>query len=553
MAGRDQDEEAFPRFDEARMNALASRSSVRLERYQAGQTLFRAGDPHAAFFVVKSGEVEIVDQSTEPPRSVTTYGPGQFTGEVAQQTGAAPLFDAVARTDCEVYVILPDVLRETINKDPVLGDIILKAFLARRRQHRDPGESGDSAGPRLIGSRSSQDTFRLRDFLTRNRLPFSYLDLESDPRAAQILGQAGLTEADTPVVICGRNTLRNPSERQIADVLGLRQPLEPKVFELAVIGAGPAGLAAAVCGASEGLSTVVLERSGPGGQAGRSMRIENYLGFPTGVTGDELIEGAVVQVCKFGATLSVPSPVAGLSFDGAHAVLRLDCGETVRAKCVLIATGTDYLSLDVPGCESLAGRGVYYAASFNEVSLCHGADVVVVGGGNSAGQAAVFLAGQARKVFVLNRGDALDKSMSSYLARRIEQMPNIEVLAHTEVRHLSGEGRLDAVGVVDNRTGAKRTLATPALFSFLGVKPRTDWLPPEIERDAKGFVRTGSDLKGSPRWSAWRPPFPLEASRPGVFAAGDVRSGSAKRIASAAGEGATAIQFIHEALRLDKT
>ena len=294
---------------------------------------------------------------------------------------------------------------------------------------------------------------------------------------------------------------------------------------------------------------MVLERTGPGGQAGRSMRIENYLGFPTGITGGELAERAVVQANKFGARLPVPTPVTRLTFDNAYPVLHLDGGETVTAKCLLIATGADYRRLGVEGCEPLEGRGVYYAATPTEAQLCRGADVVVVGGGNSAGQAAVFLAGQARKVYLVVRGDDLYKNMSSYLAQRIEQTPNIEVLLNTEVRRMSGDGHLSEVELVNKKTGEARTIETPALFSFIGAVPRTDWLPPEIERDAKGFVRTGPALAQSPHWTARRQPFLLETSRAGVFAAGDVRSGSVKRVASAVGEGAMAVQFVHEYLK----
>ena len=288
--------------------------------------------------------------------------------------------------------------------------------------------------------------------------------------------------------------LRNPSNRELAEALGIRQPLEQVVYDLIVVGAGPAGLAAAVYAASEGLNTVVLERTGPGGQAGRSMRIENYLGFPTGVTGSELAERAVVQAGKFGARLPVPTPVTGLTFENMYPVLHLDGGETVTAKCLLIATGADYRRLSAEGCEQFEGRGVYYAATRTEEPLCRGAEVVVVGGGNSAGQAAVFLAGVARKVYLVIRGDDLYQDMSSYLAWRIEQTPNIEVLLNTEVRRMSGDTHLSSVEIVNNKTGEVRTLETPALFSFIGAVPRTDWLPPEIERDAKEFVRTGAAL-----------------------------------------------------------
>ena len=343
--------------------------------------------------------------------------------------------------------------------------------------------------------------------------------------------------------------LRNPSNRELADALGLRRRLEQTVYDLVVVGAGPAGLAAAVYGASEGLRTVVLEQSAPGGQAGRSMRIENYLGFPTGITGGELAKRTTVQANKFGARLSIPSPALGVTFENMYSVLHLEGGEIVTAKCLLIATGADYRLLQVEGCREFEGRGVYYAATPLEAQMCLGSEVVVVGGGNSAGQAVVFLAGQVRKVYVLIRGDDLGKNMSSYLVHRIEQTPNVEVLRNTEVRRMSGDGHLDAVEIVNNKTGETRILKAPAVFSFIGATPRTDWLPGEIEKDDKAFVRTGPRLAASPHWNIPRDPFLLETSRRGVFAAGDVRSGSIKRVGSAVGEGAMVIQLVHEYMK----
>jgi thioredoxin reductase (NADPH) len=321
------------------------------------------------------------------------------------------------------------------------------------------------------------------------------------------------------------------------------------VYDLVVVGAGPAGLAAAVYGASEGLRTVVLETSAPGGQAGSSMRIENYLGFPTGVTGSDLADRAILQANKFGAHLSVPTPVKRLDFENAYTVVHLDGGESVTAKCLLIATGADYRRLGVEGSDRFEGTGVYYAATIAEARLCAGCDVVVVGGGNSAGQAAVFLAAHTRRVLLLLRGDDLYKKMSSYLARRIEHTPNIEVHRNTTIRRMNGDKHLASVDMVNSRSGEERTVETPGVFSFIGADPRTGWLPAEIERDSKGFVRTGTDVAQSQYWTARRGPFLLETSRAGIFAAGDVRSGSSKRVASAVGEGAIAVQLVHEFLK----
>lgn len=547
MAEHDLQSVAFPKLNKAQMAALDRCLLTRRQRYRDGETLFKVGDRDFKFFVVKSGRVEIVDESGETPRTIAVQGPGEFTGDVAQLTGGPAIVNAIARGDCEVYEVSPDALRKLINDHPELGDVILQAFIARRQLL---SESGEFVGLRVIGSRYSRDTFRVREFLAKNRVPFTWFDLEADPQVKELLKRFGVSENDTPVVAWGNKLiLRNPANLELAEALGIRRPLEQTTYDLAVVGAGPAGLAAAVYGASEGLNTVVLERTGPGGQAGRSMRIENYLGFPTGITGSELADRAAIQASKFGAQISVPTPVTALTFDQAYSVLQLEGKETIVAKCVLIATGADYRRLTVEGCERFEGCGVYYAATPIEAQLCRGSDVVVVGGGNSAGQAAVFLAGQVRKVYLVIRGDDLYKNMSSYLACRIEDTPNIEVLRNTEVRRLVGDGYLTSVELIDNKTGETRTIRAPALFSFIGAIPRCDWIPPEIERDDKGFVRTGLAVAQSPHWTAKRQPFLLETSRPGVFAAGDVRAGSIKRVASAVGEGAMTVQFVHEYLK----
>ena len=538
---------AFPTLDESQVAELGRCTTAAPKRYRDGQTLFTVGDRDFNFFIVKSGEVEIVDHSGDEPRILTIHHQGQFTGDISHLTGTPRVVSAIARGDGELYEISGEALRRVLNQCPALSDIILQAFIARRQLMR---ESPDFTGLRVIGSRYSADTFRVRDFLAKNRVLFTWVDVETDPQVDQLLKQFGVTETDTPVVACShRLLLRNPSNRQLADAIGLHQPLEQTLYDLVVVGAGPAGLAAAVYGASEGLRTVVLERTAPGGQAGGSMRIENYLGFPTGLTGSELTDRATLQAAKFGARLSVPTAVTHLAFEATYPIVYLDGGETVTTRCLLIATGTDYRRLNAEGCEQFEGTGVYYAATPNEARLCRGAQVMVVGGGNSAGQAAVFLAEHARQVLVLIRGDNLYKNMSSYLARRIEQTANIELLCNTTVRRLSGDSYLSAAEIINNKTGQAWTVETPAVFSFIGAIPQTDWLPPEIERDTKGFVRTGMALAQSPHWIARRPPFLLETGCPGVFAAGDVRSGSVKRIASAVGEGAMAVQLVHEYLK----
>ncbi len=538
---------AFPTLDESQIAELARCTTATPKLYRNGQTLFGVGERNFKFHVIKSGEVEIVDYSGDVPKTVTVHHAGGFTGDISHLTGNPSVVGAVARGDCDVYEISGDALRQALNQCPAVSDIILQAFIARRQLLH---KSADFTGLRVIGSRYSADTFRVRDFLAKNRVLFTWVDVETDPQVDRLLKQFGVTEADTPVVACSHMLLlRNPSNRELAERIGIRQPLEQAVYDLTVVGGGPAGLAAAVYGASEGLRTLVLERTAPGGQAGSSMRIENYLGFPTGLTGSELADRAILQANKFGARLSVATPANSLMFDKTYSVVRLDGGETVTTKCLLIATGVDYRRLGVEGCEQFEGRGVYYAATIAEAQMNRGAQVMVVGGGNSAGQGVVFLAQHARHVLLLIRGEDLYKNMSSYLARRIEQTANIEVLYNTTIQRMRGNGSLSSVEIVNSKTGQERTVETPAVFSFIGAVPRTDWLPPEIERDAQGFIRTGAALAQSPHWTAKRQPFLLETSRPGVFAAGDVRSGSAKRVASAVGEGSMAVQFVHEYLK----
>src|SRR6266404_4442968 len=547
MAEQDLNTIAFPTFDAAQMGKIERYANGPPKKFKAGQALFRVGDRDVKFFVIKFGEVEIVDESGDKPKTIMAVGAGQFTGDVGHLTGDPKVVSCVARVDSDVYEISVEVLRGILNQDPQLSDLILQAFIARRQLMRT---SGDFIGLRVIGSRYSRDTFRVRDFLAKNRVLFTWMDLEGDPAVSKVLEQFGVSEADTPIVACAsRVLLRNPSNLELAEAIGIRRPVEHTVYDLAIVGSGPAGLAAAVYGASEGLNTVVLERTAPGGQAGSSMRIENYLGFPTGITGSDLADRAVLQADKFGARISIPTPVTNLTFDKVYSVLGLEDGETVVAKCLLIASGAEYRRLGVEGCDRFEGCGVYYAATPNEAQMCRASDVVIVGGGNSAGQAAVYLSQNARKVFLLIRGDDLCKSMSSYLAHRIMNTPNIEILRCTEITRMNGDGHLGSVEILSKTTGEKKTLQTAALFSFIGATPRTDWLPAEIEKDEKNFVRTGIDLVESPHWTLKRQPFLLETSRPGVFAAGDVRSGSVKRVASAVGEGSMAVQFVHEYLK----
>ena len=501
---------AFPKLDAGQMASLDTCPLTALRRYRPGEKIFETGERDCKFIVIKTGEVEIIDDSADAPRTLAVLGPGEFTGDVAQLTGAPTLVTAVARTECEVYVVSQEALRQLINMHLELGDLSC-AFLARRQLLR---EGMGFAGLRVIGSRYSRDTFRVRDFLAKNRIPYTWLDLETDPQVKELLARFGVGEADTPVVTWGhRVLLRNPSDRELAEALGLRRPLPQTVYDLVVVGAGPAGLAAAVYGASEGLNTLVLERTAPGGQAGRSMRIENYLGFPTGITGGELAERAVVQANKFGAHLWVATGVVGLRFETVYQVLELDDAQTVSAKCLLIATGADY-RLDARAAKVRCG----VSATPTE------ARVLGIGGRSRRRRqlrraGGVFLAA-VRKVYLVIAATASPGHVD-HLAHRIEQAPNIEVLLDTEVKEMMGGEYLAAVKLVNNKTGEERVIETPGLFSFIGAVPRSDWLPPEIERDAKGFVLTGPAVGDAARAGARRPPL-LETSRPGVYAAGDV-------------------------------
>jgi thioredoxin reductase (NADPH) len=516
----------------------------------AGQVLFRAGDTSNDFIVVLEGEVEVVDDFAGEARTMGVMRAGRFVGDLNMLTGQAIYLSAVVREGGEVLAIPRERLKEVVTEEPNLSDIILKAFLARRSWGMRTG-----LGLRIIGSRHSGDASRLRGFAARNRLPHVWIELEEDPKSEALLKEFGAEPSETPVTIWqGKDVLKNPTNAELARVIGLKVDApRQRTYDLVVVGAGPAGLGASVYGASEGLSTLALESVALGGQAGTSSRIENYLGFPAGLSGFELATRALVQADKFGARSTVPQEAVGLKSEDGHYRIGLFEGGEVAARSVIAATGARYRRLEVPRLARFEGVSVHYAATEAEVQPFEGEEVVVVGGGNSAGQATVFLAGRTRRVQLLIRGDDLGKGMSRYLVDRVMEARNVELLANTEIRDLVGEDRLDRVMVEDNRSGARRTLEARALFVFIGAEANTGWLQGAVELDERGFVLTGRELDGcaleGDYWqSLSRQPYLLETSLPGVFAAGDVRSGSIKRVASAVGEGSMAVRLVHQYL-----
>ena len=537
---------AFPKLNEAQIAMLAARGRRRAVR--AGDVLFAEGDRGFCFYVVTSGAIEIFEGSRGEPHTVAVHHPGEFSGDVDMLSGRTALVTARIAADGEVLELSASALREAVDEEPELGEIVVKAFLMRRSLLLSDGFEG----VKIIGSRFSVEAHALRDFATRNAIPFTWIDLEGDPQAEQLLRQFGIPASDTPVVIGREGKFhRRPTIAGLAECAGLTVTLDPaQVHDLVVVGGGPAGLAAAVYGASEGLDVVVLERMATGGQAGTSSRIENYLGFPAGISGAELTRNALLQAQRFGARITVPGDVARLGIEQGVRIVTLADGTRLKTRCVLVATGVCYRRLDLPRFTEFEGAGIYYAATDMEARLCRGDDVIVAGAGNSAGQAIVHLSRHARTVHVVCRGDDLGKSMSRYLVDRVEHIENVIIHRGAVVSAVEGDGHLSAVRITD-KSGGEQHVDTPALFLFIGADANTGWLDGCVDLDAKGFVLTGPALPratvDTPRWGAVkRAPFLLETSLPGVFAAGDVRSGSVKRCASAVGEGAIAVSFVHQ-------
>ena len=541
-------EQTFPTLTPAQSERIAAHGRVR--PVLAGEVLVEAGQPVIPFFLVKAGRLEAVRPSGTGETRIAEQGPGQFTGEVTMLSGRRALVRIRAIEPGEVIELDRENLLALVQTDSELGEIIMRAFILRRVELIAHG-LGDVV---VLGSNHCSATLRVREFLTRNGHPYSYIDLDRDAGVQELLDQFHLGAEDVPVLICrGEVVLRNPTNQQIADCLGFNEGIDPsQLRDLVIIGAGPAGLAAAVYGASEGLDVLVLESNAPGGQAGASSKIENYLGFPTGISGQDLTARAYTQAQKFGAQLLIAKGASRLACDRKPYALEIGGGPRVPARTVIIATGAEYRRLALPNLSQFEGAGMYYAATFMEAQLCAGEEVVVVGGGNSAGQAAVFLAQTARHVHVLVRSDGLAESMSRYLIRRIEDNPAIDLRTHTELTSLEGSDHLERVRWRDNETGDTETRDVRHVFVMTGASPNTHWLDGCIALDEKGFIKTGPDLSPeeltAAQWPLARAPFLLETSLPGVFAVGDVRGGNIKRVASAVGEGSIAVAFVHQVL-----
>ena len=508
------------------------------------------GDTSVPFFVVSTSEVEIVRPFGTYETLITVHDPGEFTGEVNMLSGRRSLVRARATKPCEVIEVDHQQMLNLIQSDAELSDILMRAFILRRVELIAAGV-GDIV---LVGSAYSAGTLRIKEFLMRNGHPYSYIDLERDPDVQNLLDSFQISTNEIPVLICrGQLVLRNPGNQEIADCLGFNESIDQtQVRDLVVIGAGPSGLAAAVYGASEGLDVLVLETSSPGGQAGSSSRIENYLGFPTGISGQELASRAYLQAQKFGADMLI-AKATRLICDRKPYIIELENADRISTRTVLIATGVQYRKLPLENLLRFEGAGVYYGATFVEAQLCGGEEVIVVGGGNSAGQAAVFLAQTAKRVHMLVRSTGLVASMSRYLIRRIENTPTIILRPQTEIVAVEGSDHLNSVYWRNNQTGKTEKHEIRHIFVMTGADPNTSWLNGCIALDSKGFINAGPDLLpenlSAAGWPLARQPYLLETSLPGVFAVGDVRGGSIKRVASAVGEGSIAISFVHKVLQ----
>jgi thioredoxin reductase (NADPH) len=541
-------EKIFPKLTPEQINRTAAYGLTR--SVQSGEVLIEQGETSAPFFVVVTGEVEIVRPFDDRETLVTVHSYGEFTGEVNMLSGRRSIFRARATKPGKVIELDHQQMQTLVQTDAEISDILMRAFIQRRVELIAAGV-GDII---LIGSTHSAGTLRIKEFLMRNGHPYSYIDLERDPDVQNLLDSFQISASEIPVLICrGQLVLRNPGNQQIADCLGFNESIDQTlVRDLVVIGAGPSGLAAAVYGASEGLDVMVLETSSPGGQAGSSSRIENYLGFPTGISGQDLAARAYLQAQKFGVKMLI-AKATRLICDRKPYIVELENGIRISTRTIVIATGVQYRKPPLENLSRFEGTGVYYGATFVEAQLCGGEEVIVVGGGNSAGQAAVFLAQTAKHVFMLVRSAGLAATMSRYLIRRIENSPTITLRAQTEIVALEGDNHLNSVYWRNSQTGQTEKHDISHIFVMTGADPNTRWLDRCIALDSKGFIKTGLDLLpenlSAAGWPLTRPPYLLETSLSGIFAVGDVRGGSIKRVASAVGEGSIAISFVHKALQ----
>jgi thioredoxin reductase (NADPH) len=538
----------FPTLTAAQIARIAAHGVIR--PITRGEVLITEGQADVPFFVVKAGEIEIIRPSGLGDLLVAVQGPGKFTGEASMLLGRPAMMRLCASESGEVVQLTRNQMHALIQTDAEMSEVLMKAFIYRRHGLVTQG-IGDAL---LIGSAHSAATLRIKAFLTRNGHPFKYLDLDRDDDVGHLLDRFQVDPAELPVMICrGEAVLKNPGNQEIAGCLGFNERIDQtQVRDVVIVGAGPAGLAAAVYAASEGLDALVVEASSPGGQAGSSSRIENYLGFPTGISGQELAGRAYAQAQKFGAEVMIAKGAVELNFERHPCGVTLDDGATIPARTVIIATGARYRRPSLSNLAQFEGAGVYYSATFmEEAQLRDGDDVIVVGGANSAGQAAVFLAQRARRVHLLVRSHSLSASMSRYLIRRIEQTPSIQLRTSTEIVALEGNGHLERVRWCDG-TGAVTSHKVRHVFLMTGAEANTAWLNSRVAVDEKGFIRTGPDLTpedlAAACWPLDRSPHLLETSRPGVFAVGDVRCGNIKRVASAVGEGSIAISFVHRVL-----